>query len=507
MRITLLILLISICTLSAEEDYVNNFFYSKIGDSLSTISNDKHQLRLYIFLDQNSCMVCQEIIPQLYDILSKEIVLESIIFFSGNDNEYVRGYAEERNWKYKLIADYNNLYSKYYGIRQLPSYILLDDKGIVLYRDKLGGINTTKNILDSLINEVKDLKTSDDDVEFIKSVKVFKDNGKPIYASHLRNNYYIKFKEDEHFLINNDMTKIIYKVNLNGEVIGKIEIDELLKYHDTYGDNLVDYVYKPQSGDLVCFVNIAGVIPRILHYNFLNNESYLFELPEIENNIRTGMHIEYDPNSENYFFDLRLNKNKESKIMKEYNQLIIFNRTGETSKVKKIIKSTNKMFDSQKYIIFNYAYPSFINGSLYFTNMLSSEVLELSSKGELQNHYEINNSKYYRYNPAPMDETDRAGHMFFRSRASINNSLLIDKKTNKIYVHFQNMHKINDEDIVLGLRNPSDYYLVQVYPSKEDKCVEYRLPTGHLPFHIEDGIIYTSTNKNGLEIHKLRLKY
>lgn len=128
------------CLAYSSDDYLTEYSDLKEGDTLKTLTDEKFDLHLYIFLDMNSCFVCQDMAPNLQNLLDQpDIKLEKIIFFSGTNKKSAEEYADSKNWNFEIITDYNNIYTNFYKIKRIPAYLILGKNGEVLNVDKLGG--------------------------------------------------------------------------------------------------------------------------------------------------------------------------------------------------------------------------------------------------------------------------------------------------------------------------------------------------------------------------------
>jgi len=68
------------------------------------------------------------------------------------------------------------------------------------------------------------------------------------------------------------------------------------------------------------------------------------------------------------------------------------------------------------------------------------------------------------------------------------------------------LNKITKDNLKLDLRNPKDDILFELCEDENQTPEEYLLPSEHIPFYIDNEIVYTSTNKDGLKIYKVKLK-
>lgn len=172
-KIALLLFLILNIVCQSQEDYIDEFTTLKEMDVVKPITDDYFDLKIYIFMDVNSCMVCQGMIPELEKYFEgKNLKIQKIIFFSGASKKTAEDYKKENNWDYEIITDYNNIYTDYYKITMLPAFLILNNKNQVMFVDKLGGIRTTSSKLDSILNYAKENKTNDVDKRIIKSMPV-----------------------------------------------------------------------------------------------------------------------------------------------------------------------------------------------------------------------------------------------------------------------------------------------------------------------------------------------
>ncbi|MCA9747640.1 MAG: hypothetical protein KC414_00905 [Romboutsia sp.] len=507
-KIALLLFLILNIVCQSQEDYIDEFTTLKEMDVVKPITDDYFDLKIYIFMDVNSCMVCQGMIPELEKYFEgKNLKIQKIIFFSGASKKTAEDYKKENNWDYEIITDYNNIYTDYYKITMLPAFLILNNKNQVMFVDKLGGIRTTSSKLDSILNYAKENKTNDVDKRIIKSMPVVgPPQKKIIYTSHTRTIQYLE-KTNE-YLINSDYGKDIYIMDSNAVYNHKYNLDEMLKQENTSGDNIVDLVFDEESNNLAMCINTIGVLHHLFIYNTITKETELGSLEYIRHNIpkfRAGLDIAYSPKSNHIYLNIDWSDHLKKSTSEKEPQLYIFD-LADSAIIKRIIEYKPTIRDNYDIWGFAYTLPLVVEDRLFCTNMFSTELFEFDLKGNFVKKYGIYNSENYRYNPKPMESRHRDEYMYFRGRASINENLLFDKATKKIYIYYQNKVETTKENLKLMLRVPTKHYLVEVSNDPDSKCNEYELPENHVPFYINNGVVRTTTNEDGLKIHIVDLK-
>lgn len=505
--LALLFLFTLVCTAYPSDDYVKEFSDLREGDTLKTLTDEKFDLHLYIFLDMNSCFVCQDMAPYLQSVLEQpDIKLEKIIFFSGTSKKSANEYVNNKKWNFDLVIDYNNIYTDFYKIKRIPAYLILGKDGEVLNVDKLGGTKTTTMKIDSILRYARENKVTKDN-RILSTIDILTEDNHKIYTSHVRNIIYLE-KTDE-YLINTDAGNFIRRVNNKGKVIENIYLDSLLKPLNKKSFNINDFVFNENTQDLVMIMNTDDIKANIFHYNFKtkkiemgNVEYILYNIPEY----RAGLDIDYSTFSDRYYLNLEYNKFHEKLVANSESQLFKLKLKDNKAIIEDTIKYLPSVRKNNDIWAFNYSFPLIIKDRLLATNMLSTEVFELDLNGNIKKKYGIYNSKYYRYNPKPMQSIEHNEYMYFRGRASINQALLYDKVTEKIYIYFRNAQNVNEDNIKLGPRIPTKHYLVEVSDNPNSVCNEYELPEDYVPFYISNGIVLASTNKDGLKIHKVKLE-
>lgn len=489
------------------EDYIQEFTDLKDGDSVKPLTETDFDLRLYIFLDMNSCFVCKEMIPELDLLLNQpDLNLEKVIFFSGVKKETAEDYVAEKGWKFNLVIDYNNIYTDFYKIKKIPVYIITDNKGKILNVDKLGGVKTTRKKIDTILEYARSNRVERIDPRIMSSDTVYTEDFKKIYTSHVRNLIYLE-KANEYFF-NSDADKFIHRIDNKGKVIETIYLDDILATIDKDAFNLIDFAYDEETQDLTMNMNTGDVVQHIMFYNTKTKKLKLARIGDIRVDgvlMKSGLDIEYSSLNGLVYLNLDFGGFSEKAKTEKEPQLLIYKVNDSIAEISDIIEYKPLVRDKNDIWAFSYSLPLVIGNRLLTTNMYSTEVFEFDLDGKYKKKYGIYNSKYYRYNPKPMVSKERDEYSYFRGRASINEELLYDKTTDKIYVYFQNRGKVDEENLKLGPRTPTKHYLVEVSDDENSKCIEFELPKNHVPFYIDNGIVHTTTNDDGIVIHRVKL--
>jgi len=485
-----------------DYSYIKDFVEAKEGEVYKTISKDNFDLRLYVFTDVNACFVCQSNIPDILKILSTNSnKIEPVIFFSSTNETTAKEIAEINKWEYKVVADFNNLYTDYYKIKTLPAFVILDNKGKVLFVDKLGGAKTSEDVLLKIANSVNKLLSEDQRI--ISELLIKKSDNTNIYTSHVRKIIYDN--KNDRYLFNYDVGPTIYSVDSKGKAIETLVVDSFLV--NNFAENLIDFNYDTETLDLVANINTRGVLPHIFHHNFKSNKTKVQDLEFLkshEDSIQSSIDIAYSSKDKIYICTVRpLVKSKiVSTQSKPYPSVAIIDQNFKLIEILKLTFESLKRTKNGFYSIL----PKIINNQLFITNMFADEVFVFNTTGEYLRKYRIKKSKYYRCEVEDMPSLARDEFMYFRGSASINNVILYDNTTNKYYLHFQNLNKITKDNLKLALRNPKDDILIELCEDENQTPEEYLLPSEHIPFYIDNGIVHTSTNEDGLKIYKVKLK-
>lgn len=503
MKILLTILMFMYLNVNCDDfDYIKDFIEAKEGEVYKTISKENFDLRLYVFTDVNACFVCQSNIPDLLKILStNNNKVEPVVFFSSTNEKTAKEIAENNKWEYNVVADFNNLYTDYYKVKTLPAFLILDSKGKVLFVDKLGGMKSTAAEILKLANSVN--KFVSVDKRIISETIIKKNDNTNIYASHVRKILYDNI--NDRYIFNFDAGTTIYSVDSKGTAKDFIIVDSFLV--NNFAENLIDFNYDTETQDFVANINTRGVMPHIFHHNFASRNTKIQDLEFLkshDDSIQSYIEQAYSSQNKLYFWTLRpLVKPKlVTKQSKPYPSIAIIN---QDFKLLNVIKLTFESLEKTKNGFYSIL-PKIVNDQLFITNMFADEVFVYTTKGEYIRKYKINKSKYYRYEVEDMPSMARDEFVYFRGRASINGEVLYDKITNKYYLHFQNLSKVTKENLKLALRNPQDNILIELCEDENQTPEEYLLPNEHIPFYIDNGIVHTSTNEDGLKIYKVKLK-
>jgi len=494
--------------MAQSDSYLSEFTMLKEGDIVKPLTKQPKDLRVYLFLDQNSCAVCLHIIPEIREIVADESLnIEYVIFFSNIDSKSANEIAEQKDWKYEIITDFNNVYTDFYKIKQLPTYFIADKDGKILFADKLGGTRTKKSVLLNTLEIARNNRVRKDG-RIISSIEINNHFGNRIHTSHIRKIIYDS--KDKMYIFNYDASAYLYFVKDDGNFLNFLPLDSILQKYGERADNLIDIQYLPESNELVMNMHTLGVLQHILHYNLSTNESKLLNLKHLERRepmIKPGLNLAHIKSVDTYFISLYFKQMKLEDFKGGIPQILILkdslNGLANLMDIIYYEMESRKGIEDENW---GHKVLKVYDDNVYSIQMFGYEVIEMNVSGDIKNIYEIKNSKYYRYNPEPMKNYQREEYTYFRSRASINEDLLIDETNGKIYVYFQNMHPVDETTVKLGNKNPTNHYLIQVGCEDGEICGEYHLPKDHIPFHIENGIVHTSTNEGGLTIHQVRLE-
>lgn len=391
----------------------------------------------------------------------------------------------------------------------LPAFIILKSNNELMFVDKLGGLRTTSSKLDSIVKIAKIEKlrrVKENNLSIIESHSIVDKNGKPIYTSHIRK---IKFLEKTNeYILNYDYGKEIYKLDSNGKIIYTYNLDEMLKNHNKIGVNIIHFVFDEDSAELAMNINTGGVEQHLFLYNTLNEQSYLkpiSNLRDSEKGIKPALDIGYSSINKNFFLNLDYKGFLKKNNGLSEPQLYIIDITNELDSTKSYINYLPSIRKNNDIWGFNYTFSLIVNGKIYCTNMLSTELYEFNLDGVFIKKYEMPLSKFYRFNPIPMESTKANEYRFFRGRASINEDILFDSYNDKKYIYFQNMDFVDSSNVKLSRRVPTKHYLIELKENNEIFFLEIELPKNHVPFHIYRNEIFTTTNEDGLKIHKLKI--
>jgi len=505
----LLLIKLSIATMAITQTddfkYVEDFIEAKEGEIFKVINKDNFDLRLYVFTDVNACFVSQSNIPDILKILSLDgKKVESVLFFSSTKAETAKEIAKSNNWEYEVIADYNNLYSDYYKIKKLPSFIILDSKGKVLFADKLGGAKSTNEKLINISNSVTKFESIDKRI--MKTIVLKNEKYGNIFTSHIRK---INFNSnDSTYLIGYDYETHLYKFDKSGKLIIKYEINEWMQ--ENQAENMIDYSFYDNYKKFVANLNTKGVIQHLFYYDLEKKKQILFNLDSIRNkfdSLKGYIEIAFNEKNNNLYLSLRPVKKSIDKLLNPLNPITYkLLKLNKNLNFEKLIPMKFSIGDRSVSAFSSECLPFINNDKLYVTSMFADEVFGMDEDGEIEKTYKVVNSKYYRYNPEGMKNIERNEYSFFRGRASINYNVLFDKTQKKLYLYFQNLTTITNENIKLSLRNPKENVLIELTDDINANPEEYLLPNEHEPFYIDNGIVHTTTNEDGLRLYHVKLK-
>ncbi len=109
----------------------NNISDWGVGDTVRVLTpQNSYRIRIYIFLDKSSCVVCQKNIPVLYEKFRDDTV-EYVTFLNEFTQLEAETYRNEAGWEFPVVGDPYQIYRSYYRIRWLPALLVLDDNGVL----------------------------------------------------------------------------------------------------------------------------------------------------------------------------------------------------------------------------------------------------------------------------------------------------------------------------------------------------------------------------------------
>lgn len=120
-------------TTEVREDKAPDFILEDVQDGKFRLNDQRGKPVLLIF-GTTWCPSCREEIPHLKDIYAryapKGLIMVNVDIQESRDK--VSSYADKHELPYRVLLDENGDVAKTYGIRGVPTLILLDEEGMIV---------------------------------------------------------------------------------------------------------------------------------------------------------------------------------------------------------------------------------------------------------------------------------------------------------------------------------------------------------------------------------------
>lgn len=123
-----------------------------VGDTVQVYGKSiKEDFNVLLFVDVNSCTLCEQSFIQLLSELRKFHSIECNVYIGGANE--VSGFKLLFNNECKVNADPIGAYRSFYHVKKYPFYIITNSKGKIIHLDKAGGTNSGVVSVLNLLNQ------------------------------------------------------------------------------------------------------------------------------------------------------------------------------------------------------------------------------------------------------------------------------------------------------------------------------------------------------------------
>jgi len=464
-------------------------------------SNEKHKISIYIFAESTSCFTCLESLNYYYNVISNRDV-QFILFLNGVAQSNVEYYKKKYDWSFNVIADPLGLYSNYYNIKLLPTYIIFDFQGIMIGEGKCGGEVVIDDILNKAMKDIKEEVISPK-IQHLKMIKriILNDNKKQIITTSKR---FLLFSKEKHiYILANSQFNSYHVFDSVGNQIIEIDLKEKnINSYFTFQPQWVDFNSKilgismdERANRILYYINVISGEISMLKDNYFLNDSLGWNkgtnfLYDIENDQILGTIFPLEPR----------------KLTDKDTLFIITDKFGKQIKKFFLIEDLYREFSiSHKYSCSFDRIPSIgyiINitpsEKIYMTNFEGKLIKILSAK------LDTTFKKGIYEEDGGIREKSLKELIEMNLNSSTISSLKFDEKTNLINILYfsrvipesKGNSDISFSDICL------QYYLSSIdFNGKKVRDYDIEFPIDIVPFYINGNIIIASEyHNNNLEL-------
>jgi hypothetical protein len=487
------------------------------GEIIRTLDKSKeYDLRLYIFININSCKICNSNLSVILQNFSKKNV-EIVIFLSSITQADAEVEKNNNKWDCHVIGDEFNIYNEYYKVKYQPLLLVLTNEGQVLDYAKLGN-DISVNKIKNYIKESK-VKKNDFNIYFeeIGRVYIRKDTSYVLSGYH-RDMIYNKINNK--FYLRNLMKPSLYVINSEGKVekiISKKNHPSLTGYQSYYNIGWLDsdstiILYDMQNKMNKNNSNYQRTIQFYNIYSDSLSEAIEFR-PHLSgkrnkegNNIFCLPDIHYFVNS---FGQSSYPSNKNFSFSDDDTLIFLYNTDGEYITGFDKPDSTIKKHKVSTW--FHHCFGIDDNNNLISIQSFSNLLKFWNTKGELLKVQSLNMGKNFR-----VIDFDIKDSLSRQDAAEINNkitrtrhTILFDKINKYSLITYEN------ETYPDSVIDPfSDKILIEKYLVISDEngyCITgepVQIPSSCIPFYFNDSIIIATEldSKKRLQIVTYHLK-
>lgn len=371
--LTLLILILSNNLYSQNEniDYLSSY---KIGDNIKVYGSPS-KLNALVFIDDNSCFTCYVSLNALFnEYKAIDPNVNFICFVTKSTEQIINSFKNKYNWKFTIVSDPLGAYVQFYKIKHLPSYIVTDINGKVLFIDKCIGPDLYLEYINKEVNKTQNEQISNDKI--IKEFEITYNDNK--YPSNFMTkiNYYT---EDSIFICLNGYENSIDFINNKGLVYERYVLDD---FKNLTVINPISFE-RMEGDDKIMYIDIDYRTRPILYVlNLKNNKiekSITFKRDFDASNYSIDQSLYYDKKSNNIIANI-IPLNSESKG--DYKNLLVYDLEGNLKKQFGFIDSIY-----QKWSMFSiYNIKILISNDYIFTLQESSGRINVFNKNYQYSH-------------------------------------------------------------------------------------------------------------------------
>lgn len=446
--------------------------------------NNNSDLYVYIFLNENSCMTCQDYTYSFINKYKDNENLEIRIFYNGVSEDF---YNENIKNKFLIHSVFDNfgLYSDYYNINNYPGFILLSKNGKEILNTDFLDDELILNTLDSLLSLEKSENHSIFNTSLLKDTPNISDN----YKVKLFNNFIyildIKYKK---ILIYNQLGELENKINFISEY-SNFKLTYLFDFYILNKDEILLIDSDLYSNRLIVKINLLE--KKITKFN---------NVPKNTENFNIGYNSFFDETDTSFIFGVYPNYNQKIRKLNYDDKTLLFLKND------KINYFGQSNFDNLKYKN-SYAFVNYIikkGNNIFEIQNLSTEILvynkdNLKYEKSIKPKIDIKNfRKIY------LDFEDIENAIYWnniKNEISLIEGFYLDNLKKIFYIHFKNHNYPKNSNKPFDENNIIDSYLYSINEVGDVHKFNFNFGGNYKPILIMDDKIYVSENTN----NKLKL--
>lgn len=481
------------CLYAADNITAKDICSFKTGDTIQLIEppGDSIDGYLYAFTGEGSCYSCVSSLNYINKLINRYAHIKSFLFFYSTNNVAATKFHDDYARDYELILDRIGAYAKCYGIKFEPSFIIINRYGRIYHIQKLGSPGLDDLNAETLMNRIKSDNhsscSSDNALRLMKTIKLHY-KGEPVISNNYNSFLYEKSSNSYYFL---RMDKPeLFKSDSNG-ICDLVSDAELIKANRIYQG----YCLRWHGRDSLLYILNMAYPSRHIITEF-NTKCKSHKLKQITIPKKTD--VNFDVINDCIIFAKNFLSDSTHQLLHEEKLLIKVDQNSLISE----FAIPDSIYLNNRLSTFAKAVFKVNNDNEIITWQKSSDkICFYNDQGFLLKSIKVNLPDTYIYPKS--DLPVKLTHAYWQDTLysyARNAAILCDEISGNYALLYT--YWTNELDRNSNIKNDKLYYMHLMDRSCKPLFVQdIAFPVNTIPFHIENGFVYTQSVKNSeLEI-------